>query len=492
MDIKRDPSFNDSFYSFSRQRTADNNVDYLNWGEEKRYYSHNYSLEEIYNILDSGSQSALTALSRSFYARDNIYRRIIIYYASLLNYDGILVPHISTNTNLSESAIKKKYIQVLDYIENLSIKTTFARISLKVLINGAYYGIVLEKSRDKFIIKDLPINYCSSKFKDFLGRDIIDFNLTYFDSFIDEQVRKDVLAAFPKEFREAYRLYKLGKRLPIFRIPPEIAVYFSFDDNAFPMFLPILPDILERKEVIDGEIEKQKEEIKKIIVQKIPHLNEGQLLFEPPEAKVMHDGAADMLSGNPNVSVLTTYADVDAIVSKTAADTMSNIIDKVKETIYTDAGVSSELFAPTGALAIELSIKNDIAFMMVLGNKYSQFLSDLFNFLFGNQNISYKYSILPLSIYNTKDYIEQALKLAQNGYSFLLPSIACGISQRDLMSLKDLENNVLKLTELLIPLSNSYTQSGEPGRPPKDLEEKAPHTIENEESIDRQQGGSTS
>ena len=490
MKIEREASFNSSLSEFARQRGITNNVDYLNWGEEKHYYSQTYTIKEIYDILERGSISSKRALSRSFYLKDNIYRRIIIYYATLLNYDSILVPHIGANSNLSESNVKKKYVQVLDYIEGLALKPTLTRIGLKVLVDGAYFGVILERSKERFIIKDLPTDYCSSDYKDYFGRDIVDFDLTYFDGYSGAALQ-EVLNSYPKEFQKAYKLYKASKGPYIFRVPPELAMYFSFDDNAVPMFLPILPDILDRKEVTDGEIEKQKEEIKKIIVQKIPHLNEGQLLFEPPEAKVMHDGAVEMMSGNPNVSVLTTYADVDAIVSKTTADTASNIIDKVKETIYTDAGVSSELFAPTGSLAIETSIKNDVAFMMLLGNKFSQFFTDLFIFLFGNQNISYKFSILPISLYNMKDYIADALKLAQSGYSFLLPSIACGISQRDLMSLKELENNVLKLTELLIPLESSYTQSGTPGRPEKELEDKAPHTIENEQSIDRQ-GGSNS
>jgi hypothetical protein len=49
----------------------------------------------------------------------------------------------------------------------------------------------------------------------------------------------------------------------------------------------------------------------------------------------------------------------------------------------------------------------------------------------------------------------------------LLPAIALGINQRDLSNLKDLENDVLKLREKLIPLMSSYTQSGEVGAPAK-------------------------
>jgi hypothetical protein len=100
-----------------------------------------------------------------------------------------------------------------------------------------------------------------------------------------------------------------------------------------------------------------------------------------------------------------------------------------------------------------------------------------------------------------------------------------GINQKDLIGLKELENDVLKLGEKLIPLSSSYTQangSEDPnkeeegtegdgsssggdqgkkgevidtdpdvgGRPKKKDENKAPQTVANEESKNRTGGGS--
>ena len=64
-----------------------------------------------------------------------------------------------------------------------------------------------------------------------------------------------------------------------------------------------------------------------------------------------------------------------------------------------------------------------------------------------------------------------------------------GISQRDLINIKSLENDVLNISKYLIPLSSSHTQSGaneEGGRPQKEDDEKAEKTIKNEESLDNQ------
>jgi len=201
-------------------------------------------------------------------------------------------------------------------------------------------------------------------------------------------------------------------------------------------------------------------------------------LFEPDEALEMHAGAVGMMKGNKNISVLTTYADVDAVVSKTSSEATNTALEKSLQNVYSRASVSGQLFAPTGSQALSISITNDMSLMMILANKYSRFVTYIINFLFANSNINFKYSILPVSWYNVSQYITDTLKLAQSGYSYLLPAIAAGLSQKDLINVKKLENDALDLSTILIPLASSYTQSsGQVGRPELPLEEKSPKTI---------------
>jgi len=64
---------------------------------------------------------------------------------------------------------------------------------------------------------------------------------------------------------------------------------------------------------------------------------------------VMHAGAVGMMKGNKNISVLTTYADVDSVVSNTASEASTNALEKSLQNVYANAGVSGQLFAPTGS-----------------------------------------------------------------------------------------------------------------------------------------------
>lgn len=199
----------------------------------------------------------------------------------------------------------------------------------------------------------------------------------------------------------------------------------------------------------------------------------------------MHKGAVAALQGsNPNTSVMTTYGDVEAINTKVNSDPAStNNIQKMKDNIYNTAGASSQIFSATGNMAMENSLKNDLAFTMTFADQLSAWITHIVNNKFGYNNLHFKYTILPVSHYNREDYVSQAMTMAAAGYSYIIPAVAFGYSQKDLVSLKDLENKLLKLDERLKPLQSSYTQSAKDnsgGRPNLKQDEKTDKTIQNE------------
>ena len=454
-----------------------------------------YEQKEIEEIITGTSLEAKQKLSQNYFYKDGFYKRLIIYYATLLKYQGVLIPNPSFGQELSTSYIKKRYFNAMNFIDELKIPVIATNFAVKALVEGCYYGIVQVTEKGQVYFIDLPAAYCRTRFTDFAGNDIIEFNVSYFDTIIDEEDRKLYLSAYPKEVRDAYRKYKKGKLKDKWVIlSTEITVCLPFFLEGGPLFLSVIESIEKYKDAVDNEIERDIDEIRKIIVQHVPHMQDGRLVFEPPEAEEMHKGAVDMLKGNPNISVLTSYADVEAVTSKTSSDTAHNNIEKMLQTVYNNAGTSSQLFASTGSSTLETSIKNDVAMMMVFANKLSVFITNLVNRLYQNSNITFKYSILPISYYNEKDYIDETFKTASSGYSLILPALAMGINQKDLINLKDLENDVLNLREKLIPPESSYTQSASEnpvGRPSKTEEEKSPKTLANEKSLDNQaQGGS--
>ena len=449
----------------------------------------NYSEKEVEDIINSGSLLAQQQLSKNYFLKDGIYKRIIIYYATLLKYVGILIPNPNAGIELSTPYVTKRYNNALDYLDKMFLPDLLTRFSLRALIFGCYYGVLQDVSKTNFVLLDLPVEYCRSDFKDLYGNDIIEFNVMYFDSIVDENSRKQALKVYPKVVSDHYYRYKKGQVTKYWvKIPTDIGFCFSFFDYNRPIFLDLIPATMAYDDAVDINRERDLEEIRKIIVQKIPHLTDGTLLFEPPEAEVMHGGAVEMMRGNKNISVLTTYADVDAIVSKAASEATTNSLEKNLQNVYSKASTSLQIFSPTGSQALSTSILNDMSMMMILANKYGKFLSYIINNLFANSNINFKYTILPITWYNEKDYITTTLKMATNGYSYLLPALAAGLSQKDLVNVKKLENTLLDLRNQLIPLQTSYTEpgAGEVGRPKLSVDEKSTKTLQNEESLDKQ------
>lgn len=512
MDTNSTPSRNFSLDSFKKAKDkmiATNDSAYSSRYSRGRVDRlREYSEEEIASIISSGSLEEQQKLSRNYFYKDGFYRQIILHYATLLKYAGLLIPNPGQNQSSNSPKFQKRYSNAIDYVEKMNLPVLLTDFAQRALTDGSYYGVIIQADKDSFAVLDLPVGYACSNFKDIYGNDIIEFDVSYFMSIMDEDARNSALSVYPKFIKRAYEKWRNGKGSKWVKIPAGLGICFPFFDGR-PPFVNMIPTILQYDKAIETEQERDLDEIRKIIVQKVPHLQDGRLLFEPDEAEEMHAGAVGMLRSNPNVSVLTTYCDVDAITSRTAADTANNTLERMLQNIYSRAGVSSQLFASTGSSTLESSIKNDISLMMVLANKFARFVTNIVNSIYANGTLSFKYIILPVGVQNEEKYVSSAFKLASSGYSLLVPAVASGFSQKDILNLKDLENDVLKLGEKLIPLSSAYTQSAsaqsssetdaskttvtvenpEGGRPQKEQEEKAEKTIRNETSLDNQTGG---
>ena len=505
------PDFLTSFARATQKMIATNELAYQGtWNQARLQTSslREYTQEEVSRIISGGSLVEQQNLSRNYFSKNGYYKQINIYYATLLKYVGLLIPNPSIGKTLSTSYIQKRYYAALDYVDRMQLPTLVANIALKALVNGCYYGIRIDG--EPFQLIDLPSGYACSRFKDIEGNDILEFDLSYFRTITDKELRNSALAAYPAFVAKAWKDYERGNRKSKWLIiPKEYGVCFPFFEGN-PLFLSIIPSIIEYEDALASHRDREAEEIHKIIVQKIPHLSDGRLLFEPDEAEEIHAGTVGMMKGDKNVSVLTTYGDVDAIVSNSAADRTEKILTRIEQNIYSQAGVTGQVFASTGAASLESSLNNDLALMMYFANKVSHYISNALNAKFGNANISFKYSILPITYYNYKSYAAETFKLVGSGYSIMLPALAYDLNQRDFVNVKDLENEILRLGERLKPLSNSYTQSGadgeekgsekqdtkgqpsqsndEGGRPKKEESEKSEKTHQNEESLDRTGG----
>lgn len=78
-----------------------------------------FDKEDIRRILESGDADQLRELSKYFYRFRGTYSRPIQYYATLLDYSYIVLPHY--NVAARPKKLKQQYAEICEYIKNLHL-----------------------------------------------------------------------------------------------------------------------------------------------------------------------------------------------------------------------------------------------------------------------------------------------------------------------------------------------------------------------------------
>lgn len=459
--------------------------------EVENRFRKDYSKEEIHRIVTNGTAIEKAELSEYFFSVSGVYKRIILHYATFLTYSWVMVPHIKKmGDKITEKKNKKVYFDAAEFCSSFDIERKCAVFAKEVLVKGGYYGILHDNGQN-VAIQDLSFEYCRSRFKNHQDVDIVEFDVRFFDKVRDEELRKQILKTYPSIIQKGYRAYRNSGKSPWIFLPPELGIYFTFFEER-PFFLDLIPLIDDLEDYKQLNKDRNLLSLKRIFTQEIPH-DGMNLVFEPEEASEMHAGVLDMLADNPDVDVVTTYGKPGLLDLSGDADDKTEV-SSAQDLIYDSAGVSKEMFSATTDAGITLSLNNDLAMMMILGQSFSHFFTALLNNKFGTRKVSIKLLILPISYYNAYEYTSRAKDLAAFGYTFLPPILSTGIDQTNLADLKILENDVLDLDTVLKPLQSAYTQSGKTNavtaQTAKDAEKQTATDDKSKESEDKQSSDS--
>ena len=359
----------------------------------------------------------------------------------------------------------------------------------------------------------MPADYCRTRFS-VNGRPAVEFNMKYFDTvFKDTTQRMKMLNLFPNDFKKGYRLYKEGKLPPQFQgdsagwylLDVNSTIKFNLNGKDIPMFMSVIPALIDLDEAKDLDKKKMAQELLKIIIQKMPIDKNGDLVFDVDEAAQLHNNVVRMLQKAIGIDVLTTFADVDvADMSDNRSTAASDDLERVERAVYNEAGVSQLQFNSDGNIALNNSILNDAASMYTLILQFESFMNDLIKkYNKKPKKYYYRAQILTTTIYNYQEMSKLYKEQMQVGFSKMLPQIALGQAQSAILANAYFENEILDLVNVFIPPMMSSTmnsdvlnrlnnankesrqngESGEEGgRPEKADNEKSEKTIQNEES----------
>lgn len=480
-------------------KTLQGSIEYiLDWDQE-REGGRRVTRKMVRRAIDQNDVQELRMISNYFYNTSGIYSRLVRYMAYLFRYDHFITP-IIYDDKISEDRVVKNWFQAAQLLDNSNLKKLFGEIALKVVRDGCYYGYRMETKTASYL-QDLPVDYCRSRYN-VNGYPAVEFNLKYFDdNFSDATYRVRILKLFDKDIQKAYIAYKQGKLPKDFMgddagwylLDLEKAVKFNLSSSDSPLFVAVIPAIMDLDEAKEIDKEKMKQQLLRIIVQEMPLDKNGDSIFTTDDIANLHQNAVNMLGKAIGVNVLTTLADVDSIDMSDKGNVSSvDQLDKVERTVYNEAGVSQMQFNTSTNLALEKSIANDEATMFDLLLQFEAYAESLLkDFNKSPRRLFYKVQMLPTTVYNYKDLSEIYRQQTTIGFSKLLPQVALGQSQLTVMSTAYFENEILNLSSIFIPPQMSSTMSGaeiaketekENGRPTLSDDEKSDKTIANQES----------
>lgn len=414
---------------------------------------------------------------------------------------------------------------MLNYFDNSYIKKICGDIALQVVKNGCYYGYIVPSEKN-LILQELPVRYCRTRYS-VNNTPVVEFDMRFFDTFRDMNYRLKVLKLFPEEFAKGYVLYKQGKLAledavgcqhtgSWYVLEPENCVKFNINNSDVPIFVNSIPTIMDLDAAQDLDRKKQMQKLLKILVQKLPMDKNGDLIFDVDEARDIHNNAVQMLQRAIGVDVLTTFTDVDSIdMSDKNTTTTTDDLAKVERSVYNSLGISQNLFNTDGNMALEKSVLNDESTIRSLILQFNIFFNRIIEKKSSNKKYNFRFYLLETTQNNYQTLSKMYKEQAQMGQSKLLSQIALGHSQSFILNAAHFENEILHLSEIMIPplmsstmgsedilglkgsSSNNKTQNnsgssgsgtakisnGEAGRPEKPDDQKSEKTIQNKEAM---------
>lgn len=425
--------------------------------------------ERINKALAEQDYTTLRKISNYYYSVSGIYQRLCKYLAFLYRYDWYVIPYISEDkANVQKNALQD-FAKVLKYLDNSNLRKFFGNCALEVIKEGCYYGYLLE-NEDKLVVQQLPVSYCRSRF---FHEDspAVEFNMKYFDEqFTDVQYRMQVLKLFPKEFSKGYLMYKEGKlkgdyagdSAGWYLLDPDRTVKFNFNNSDYPIFASVIPAIIDLNEAQEVDKKKMFQQLLKIIIQKLPMDKNGELIFDVDEARDLHNNAVQMLKRAIGTDVLTTFADVEvANMSDRSTTTTRDELEKVERGVFNAAGISHNVFNTDGNNALNISVANDEASMRNLIYQFDGLLEKIIKpFNKNPKKYYFRAKLLETTTYNYKELSKMYKEHVQLGYSKMMPQIALGHSQSEILAMINFENKILNLSEVMVPPMMSSVMSG--------------------------------
>lgn len=434
---------------------------------ESRTYS-TYSRETLRTYLKSPKayESQLRNLSRYLYRLCYEYKRICTHFARMICGDAFnIIPLIDPTQDNNPDDVLSKYYETLIRWQRMDYKNELTKLLLTAWREDTVYAYVYDDSDQEggtCFFHILDGDYCRiCAIEEGVLRFAFDFS--YFRS------HKSELEYWDSEFQSKYNAYEKDTTLRWQELEYErqICLKVNSDDPTmdYPPFAGLFSKIINLLDL--DEIQSVKDELSayKLLVARLKPLSGTDT---PDDFEVDINTALKYY--NRLAEALPEY--VNACISPLPIDTIefkntnstedTDMLSSAMSNIFKSIGGVILDNDKTGSTIFEAQIIADMEIAQAtLLPQIQRWIHLYFNYVVGDHHALIKY-IDGVCPYTRKNRRKELLESAQNGMPTKLEiSILDGKSPLETISQLYLENDVLGLNDKFIPLSTSYTQSGE-------------------------------
>lgn len=433
-----------------------------------------FNKEVVINYLRNiGSNEVnLRNVSRYLFYRCHPYYRLIMYNSTMFEL-GIrsIIPQYSMTEELNPDDIISSYEETAKVLDVMNLQYQFLKAYTVCFREDVFYGCAYYDETGWFIYP-LDPDYCiiSGIYDD--GSFAFHMDMSYFRS------RQTLLEFLGSPFKEMYRAYE-SKGEKYQPMPDDRCVCLKARPEDLNVIIPIYSGLLiSIINLLDQELYQavaDEASIYKMVWLEMETLNTdlpndwkiSPQIYMEYFNRMLSDCLPDYISA----AIVPGKINEVSFPSDAASDTSK--VAESTATLFNTSGGSQILNSKTitGTTAFTAAIKADTE--LAISNLLPQtegIVNRLLKFYIGDKACHVKFH--EVSAYTKDEFKKTVLESCANGLpNKLLYNTMNGFSELQTLALNNFEENILGLTEKLVPLQTSYTRSrtdGTIGRPTSD------------------------
>ena len=445
-------------------------------GRTQNAYQYTKSLVHQYLQAPYNYRTQIINVSRFLYRVSAIYRKIILYYATMPKYNYCVVERPDFTKKINKQKILKDFENVIKKLHQHNLKEEAATAIALAIRDGLYVSYVYE-SDEGFFLHVLPIEYIKVRGK-IDGQWVVAFDATYFtvgqNRIFVEGIDGDMSGCWGIEFIDGYKAYlndRQGSRWFLLDPSRTFVLLGGLQDefdNPLPFFTGLFPavlNLLSAEELVADKTELDNFYLITLGIDTFDTETVDDFKISLELGEAYKDALSEIVPKLSAVALVPGMIPTLHTFNKANSANDESIIEENINNIFAQSGASQTVVSSgdtSSNLSVKYALLNDFSFVALLLSR----LEDNYQYYI-DKNISENtiFTIHHQTQYNEDEYLEKLKTSATLGGSAMQYLTAMNMTPYQAYCTMLFES-AIGLKDMMEPLESSYQKSAnDVGRP---------------------------